>query len=110
MDAAMTMRVICARKEAHRTQRLEGVKKRWKRLKKKEPMQNEIRETPDLIHRFDSDGAASPSPMYTVFPTEVSNCASNGDDGCHVEYTPVCMETKDPQVDIDAESRSPVMM
>jgi hypothetical protein len=47
----------------HSTQRRLGVKNRWKRLKQKDPIQNEMRETLDLIHRFDSFGAASPSPI-----------------------------------------------
>jgi hypothetical protein len=40
-----------------------GPKKRWKRLKKKEPMQKKPSEVRDLIQRVDSDGAARPRPM-----------------------------------------------
>jgi len=47
----------------HSTHRRLGEKYRWKRLKQKEPMQKEMRETPDLIQRFDSVGAAKPRPM-----------------------------------------------
>lgn len=50
-------------KEAQSTQRRLGVKRRWKRLKKKEPMQKERRETLDFIHRFEARGAERPRPM-----------------------------------------------
>ncbi len=47
-----------------------GENRRWKRLKQNDPMQKEIRETPDLTHLLDSFGAARPRPMWTVFPTD----------------------------------------
>ena len=48
MQAAAMVRRAWAPKETHRTQRRLGEKKRWKRAKKKEPMQKESREMPDL--------------------------------------------------------------
>lgn len=63
MDAAAMQRVACSVKEAMRVERFLGPKCRWKRLKKKEPMQKKPREVPDLIHRVPSVGAARPRPM-----------------------------------------------
>lgn len=48
MQAAAMVSRAWAPKETHRTQRRLGEKKRWKRAKKKEPMQKESREMPDL--------------------------------------------------------------
>ena len=61
--AAAIVKHICAINDAQRTQRRQGMKKRWKRLKQKDPMQKDMRATPDLIQRCDSLGAAKPSPM-----------------------------------------------
>ena len=63
IEAAMTIRIIWKMKETQSTQRRLGVKRRWKRLKMKEPMQKAMRDTPDLIQRLDSWGAARPRPM-----------------------------------------------
>ena len=54
MTAAAMMRDIWSRNDAQRTQRRLGEKYRWKRLKQNDPMQKEMREVPDLIHRLDS--------------------------------------------------------
>src|SRR4051812_10102834 len=67
--AAPTVRSSCAKKDAHSTQRRFGEKKRWNRLKTKDPAQNEASDVPDLIQRVDSVGCARPRPMYTVFPS-----------------------------------------
>lgn len=40
-----------------------GLKCRWKRLKKKDPMQKKASEVPDLIQRLLSLGAARPRPI-----------------------------------------------
>src|SRR4051812_16158526 len=58
MDAAPSVSSICAVKDAQSTHRRLGEKKRWNRLKTKEPAQNESSDTPDLIQRVDSLGAA----------------------------------------------------
>jgi hypothetical protein len=63
IDAATMINVICMRNDMHSTQRRLGEKYRWKRLKQKYPTQKDTRGTLDLIHRFDSFGAAKPSPM-----------------------------------------------
>lgn len=63
MDAAPMQRAACRVKEAMRVARRLGPKCRWKRLKKKEPMQKKPREVPDLIQRVPSVGAARPRPM-----------------------------------------------
>lgn len=57
------MKVVWRRKERQSTQRFEGVKKRWKREKKKDPTQKEAREVRDLIHRFEVDGEVIPRPI-----------------------------------------------
>src|SRR4051812_30432755 len=66
--AAATVKSICRKKDAHRTQRRFGEKKRWNLLNTNEPAQNEKSEVPDLIQRVDSCGCARPRPIYTVFP------------------------------------------
>jgi hypothetical protein len=63
IEAAMMHRVACKVKEAMRVARFFGPRRRWKRLKKKEPMQKKPREVPDLIQRVLSVGAARPRPM-----------------------------------------------
>jgi hypothetical protein len=62
MAAAAAVRMSCRINEAHSTQRRLGEKKRWKRLKRKEPRQKARREVPDLIQRVDSWGLARPRP------------------------------------------------
>lgn len=63
MAAATTQRAAWVAKEAMRVARRLGEKWRWKRLKKKEPMQKQPREVPDLIQRVLCVGAARPRPM-----------------------------------------------
>jgi hypothetical protein len=55
-------------KDAHKTHRRFGEKKRWKKLKKTDPIQKKASEVPDLIHLVDSRGTAIPKPKYTVLP------------------------------------------
>src|SRR3569833_1185054 len=62
MAAAMAIRTVWKAKDAHSTQRRAGEKKRWKRAKTKEPTQKQASDVPDLTHRVDSRGAASPRP------------------------------------------------
>lgn len=49
--AAAMVSVAWAAKEAHKTQRRLGEKKRWKRAKKNEPTQKDSSEMPDLYRR-----------------------------------------------------------
>jgi hypothetical protein len=59
------VRNICVAKETHRTQRRLGEKYRWKRAKKKEPTQKDMREMPERHRRADGGGwtrEASPRP------------------------------------------------
>lgn len=63
MEAAAMQRAAWREKEAMRVARFLGPKCRWKRLKKKDPMQKKPREVPDLIQRVPSVGAARPRPM-----------------------------------------------
>src|SRR5690349_12970021 len=53
MVAAATVSKNCIVKEAQRTHRRLGEKKRWNRLKMKDPTQKDMRDVPDLIHRVD---------------------------------------------------------
>ena len=66
--AATTMRASWIAYEAIRTHRFRGVKKRWKRAKKKEPRQKDAIDMPDFIQRIPSWGATIPRPRYTVLP------------------------------------------
>lgn len=63
MDAAAMHRIACSVKEAISVARFLGEKCRWKRLKKKDPMQKKPSDVPDLIHLVLSLGAARPRPM-----------------------------------------------
>ena len=63
MAAAAMHSAAWSEKLAMSVPRRLGLKRRWNRLKKKEPMQKQPSEVPDLIHRELSVGAARPSPM-----------------------------------------------
>jgi hypothetical protein len=53
MVAARRMRMDWKRKEAMRVRRRGGPRSRWKRLKRKDPMQKEASEVRDLSHRLE---------------------------------------------------------
>jgi hypothetical protein len=58
----MRMKSICREKEAIRTQRLQGEKRRWKVLKQKLPKQKQRMEMRARSQRSFSSGAMMPRP------------------------------------------------
>lgn len=76
--------------DAQSTQRCRDGNRRWKAAKQREPKQKLKMETPALIQRVVSSMPIRPRPRYTVLP--------------------VCMLTKEPQMNTAELSSSPVMI
>ncbi len=83
-------------KDAHRTHRRFGEKKRWKELKKTDPMQKKTREVPDLIHLVDSWGRVIPKPIYTVLPASCQLGLLNWERGNWEEQTGLHRDERAP--------------
>lgn len=62
------MRMNWNKKEHMNTHRRLGEKYVWNLLNAKAPRQKQPSEARDFFHLSDSDGAAMPRPMKTVFP------------------------------------------